>query len=51
VVVDKTDLDLLYETMARICLSSKFMSDEDQSKISYLMEEIIKIFKSYEETE
>jgi len=27
------------------------MSGEDQSKISYLMEEIIKIFKSYEEIE
>ena len=46
--LNKESLELLYETMGRVCLASQFMSREDKAKISNLIEKIIQIFKSYE---
>lgn len=45
----KEDMDLLYEVLGRICLSSCFMEVEDQERVAELIEEVIKIIKSYEE--
>lgn len=47
----KEDINLLYEMLGRICLSSCFMDIDDQDKVADLVEEIIEIFKSYESKE
>lgn len=46
----KENLDLLYTVLGEICLSADHMEEEDKEKISDLIEDIIKIFESYEES-
>lgn len=45
------NLDFMYTALGEVCLSTKHMKEEDEKRISDLVEEIIEIFESYEEND
>lgn len=47
----KEHIDLLYEEMGKICLTSSFMDLKDQERVADLVEEVIHIIKKYERKE